>query len=369
MATINFGKYELTRELGRGAMGIVYEAREIGRSEEIALKVITLKNGASPESRARQLDRFSREARALSQLSHPNVVRLIERGEIGGRAYFTMELVRGTTLRDRLQFQGPLSYPELTRLALEMGAALDHLHEHGVVHRDVKPDNLMLMPDGSAKLMDFGIALLLFEDHQGANGFEGSPAYMSPEQVASRPVDGRTDIYSLAVTLYEAATGKRAYDGDSIATITQKVVQEYPAPPPGLPLHFQAILMRAMAKNPNHRYARCAEMAADLLAARTPQRPPVIASQPGTFPQANYPGGALGSAPLAGAGMPPPAVAAPMAPSSVDGAAGRVPCRIHPGRAGVARCEACSHPMCYTCMLEIPHRGTICRACAFGPRL
>ncbi len=362
MATINFGKYELTRELGRGAMGIVYEAHEIGRGGELALKVITIKNGASPESRARQLERFSREARALSQLNHPNVVRLFERGEIGGRAYFTMELVRGTTLRDRLQFQGALSLPELTRLALEMCAALDHLHEHGVVHRDVKPDNIMLMPDGSSKLMDFGIALLLFEDSQGASGFEGSPAYMSPEQVASRPVDGRTDIYSLAVTLYEAATGKRAYDGDSIATITQKVVQEYPAPPPGMPLHFQAILMRAMGKNPNHRYQHATEMAADLRAARLPQRPsvtslPAAPPNPGTFPNV---------APLSAqpSGTPPHATTPPH-----RAAAPGIACRIHPGRAGVAHCEACGHPMCYTCMLEIPHRGTICRTCAFGPRL
>lgn len=375
MATIEFGKYQITRELGRGAMGVVYEAQDPDLGCELALKVITLKSGASPESRQRQVERFSREARALSQINHPHVVRLIERGEIAGQAFFTMELVRGTTLRDRLQFEGSLSLTELLRLTVEMCGVLDHLHQQGVVHRDVKPDNIMLMPDGSGKLMDFGIAMLLFEDNQATTGgFEGSPAYMSPEQVAGRPVDGRTDIYSLAVTIYEAATGKRAFDGDSIATITQKVVKEYPAPPAGLPLHFQAILMRAMAKNPNHRYQRASELAADLRAGRMPYvpraspPPPPPAAHPiflgGDAPMAALP--ATPGDPLATLLENPATAAAPAAPAFLPD--GRPACRLHAGRAASLQCGSCRQPICYTCMLEIPNRGIVCRQCAFGTR-
>lgn len=374
MATIEFGKYQITRELGRGAMGVVYEAQDPDLGCELALKVITLKSGASPESRQRQVERFSREARALSQINHPHVVRLIERGEIGGQAFFTMELVRGTTLRDRLQFEGSLSLTELLRLTLEMCGVLDHLHQQGVVHRDVKPDNIMLMPDGSAKLMDFGIAMLLFEDNQSTTGgFEGSPAYMSPEQVAGRPVDGRTDIYSLAVTVYEAATGKRAFDGDSIATITQKVVKEYPAPPAGLPLHFQAILMRAMAKNPSHRYARASELAADLRAGRMPYVPrtPAVVPPPPPSGLPVYLGGDPPAAPRAYAPSDPQSTlletpAAPPAPAYLPD--GRPACRQHAGRAASLQCGSCKQPICYTCMLEIPNRGIVCRSCAFGTR-
>lgn len=370
MATIEFGKYQITRELGRGAMGVVYEAQDPDLGCDLALKVITLKSGASPESRQRQVERFSREARALAQITHPHVVRLIDRGEIGGQAFFTMELVRGTTLRDRLQFEGSLSLTELLRLTLEMCGVLDHLHQNGVVHRDVKPDNIMLMPDGSSKLMDFGIAMLLFEDNQATTGgFEGSPAYMSPEQVAGRPVDGRTDIYSLAVTIYEAATGKRAFDGDSIAAITQKVVQEYPAPPAGLPLHFQAILMRALAKNPNHRYQRASELAADLRAGRMPyvQR---VANPSGTgeAPSAVYFGAGSSLAPSIPLPSTPSTTLTAPPPAAAVLPDGRYACRQHPGRPAALQCSTCGQSICYTCMLEVPNRGIVCRGCAFGTR-
>src|SRR5206468_7630156 len=141
------------------------------------LKVLATASGLSPESRKRRVERFYREARALQEISHPNVVRVFDQGEVSGRCFFTMELVRGTTLRDRIQFQGALSVPELVRLVTEIGDALDHIHGRGVVHRDIKPENIMLMPDGSAKLMDFGVAQLMFEEGAvPSGGFHGSPA-------------------------------------------------------------------------------------------------------------------------------------------------------------------------------------------------
>jgi serine/threonine protein kinase len=365
MSNVTFGRYEIRRELGRGAMGVVYEAHDPVRGIEVALKVMTVNPSASPDSRKRQLNRFLREARALLELEHPGVVRAFDQGEIDGRHYFSMELVRGTNLRDRLQFQGPLSLPELTRLGLELCEALEHIHQHGVVHRDVKPDNVMLLPDGSAKLMDFGIAQVHGEsDSAPVGGFQGSPAYMSPEQVSGLGVDARTDIYSLGITLYEAATGRRAVEGESIPVITHRIAHEYPPAPVGLPPYFQGILMRAITKDPAHRYQSARVMAEDIRAGRMPgavnpppaayarQAPTYLGAQTGSTPASTVTDFVL-----------PGMEAAP--PSRAEG---RPACRMHPRVAGVALCVSCKHPMCYTCTLEVPGRGVICRACAFSPR-
>jgi serine/threonine-protein kinase len=365
MSNVTFGRYEIRRELGRGAMGVVYEAHDPVRGVDVALKVMTVNPSASPDSRRRQLSRFLREARALSELEHPGVVRAFDQGEVEGRHYFSMELVRGTTLRDRLQFQGPLSVPELTRLAVDLCTALEHIHQHGVVHRDVKPDNVMLMPDGSAKLMDFGIAQV-HEDADSApsGGFQGSPAYMSPEQVSGTGVDARTDVYSLAVTLYEAATGRRAVEGDSIPVITHRVAHEYPPAPVGLPPFFQGVLMRALTKDPFQRYQSARMMGEDIQAGRMPSSL-VVAPVSYVRSEPAYLGADLEPPhqptvtdfvlPDAGFASPPPRDARP-------------PCRLHPRVPGAALCVSCQQPMCYTCTLEVPGRGVICRACAFGPR-
>ncbi len=278
-------------------MGIVYEAHDSGRGADVALKVLAGKGAATPDGRRRQVERFYREARALSNLNHPHIVRVYDRGELGGRPYFSMELVRGTTLRDRLRYSGPLSVPDLVRLALELCGALEYLHCRDVIHRDIKPENIMLLPEGSSKLMDFGVAQVLAENAD-AGGFHGSPAYMSPEQVSGRPVDGRSDLYALAVTLYEAATGRRAVEGKSIPEIVHRVSAEYPPPPTGLPFYIQGILLRAMAKDPALRYSHAAEMASDLRAGRLPAPPgrvPLPAGPGRTLqaPVASAPGGPM----------------------------------------------------------------------------
>lgn len=360
-------------------MGLVYEAYDPVTDAEVALKVMAVNPGATPDSRKRQLERFQREARALSALAHPNVVRVLDQGEIEGRHFFSMELVRGTNLRDRLQFQGPLSLPEIVRLTLDVCGALEHVHAAGVVHRDVKPDNIMLLPDGSAKLMDFGIAQIITEAASAPpGGFQGSPAYMSPEQVSGLGVDYRTDLYSLGITIYEAATGRRAVEGDSIPVITHRVVHEYPPPPVGLPPFVQGILMRALQKDPGHRYQSAAILAEDIRAGRMPAPlAPAPAPSPQRYspPERTY----LGATPES---TPPPAAYEPAPPTvEVQTAAGfllpnsshlaaepRVSCRMHPSIAGAAHCVSCGHPMCYTCTLEVPGRGIICRTCAFGPR-
>lgn len=388
MSALRFGKYHIKRELGRGAMGVVYEAQDVEIGLEVALKVMTVPAGATPEATRNRLERFYREARALKGLLHPNIVRLFDEGEVGRRFFFSMELVRGTTLRDRIQMQGPLPVSDLLRLATELCDALDHVHDRGVVHRDLKPENVMLLPDGSAKLMDFGVAWLAAEDDPSrSNGFHGSPCYMSPEQAASRAVDGRSDLYSLAVTLYEAATGRRAVEGDSIPAITHKVLSEYPPPPPGLPVYFQAALLRAMAKDPAARYGRAGEMAADLRAGRIPAPlppPSLPAVPPGYLLSAPTPGGFAGptapapvsfsspggapAGPAATVLIPtyPPAPVQPGTETASDEA--WTQCRVHPRRPSVETCGQCGHPVCYLCLLEVPVRGILCRACAFMNR-
>ncbi len=421
MAGYPFGSYEIKRELGRGAMGVVYEAHDPARGLDVALKVLAIRKGLSPDVRARQIQRFRREARALSALSHPNIVRVYDQGELGGRPYFTMQLVRGTTLRDRIKFQGPLSLPELVRLSLEMCDALSYVHCRDVIHRDIKPENIMLLPQGGSVLMDFGVACLLYDD-AGSGGFHGSPAYMSPEQVAGRSVDGRSDVYSLAVTLYEAASGRRAASGSSLPEILHKVANEYPAPPSGLPFHFQAILLRAMAKDPALRYVHAGEMASDIRGSRIPATFPSTPNLPPPVrPQAVYVGctappelpsqlgaGAVPTPTTRQPGMPEvtlmPGVGAPSlfppvppsvviaefdfdlpstsvvpsaSPLSVEPDVGATTAELEPLRplctrhlqaTGIGVCVACRRTVCHGCCVEVVGRGIVCRDCLFGKR-
>ena len=363
-----FGKYEILRELGRGAMGVVYEARDPNNGVEVALKVMSPPSRKTKDAEKRQVERFGREARALSGLNHPHVVHLTERGEIGGRPYFCMELVRGSTLKERLHQQGPLSLPELVRLAHELSGALDYIHSHGVVHRDVKPENIMIQSNGGAKLMDFGVAQLLsFEDLTSLGGFHGSPAYMAPEQVAGGLVDARTDVYALGITLYEAATGRRAVEGDSIPLIVQKVAREYPTPPAGLPLYFQAILMRAMAKDPAHRYQRAGEMAEDLRMGRIPEVTfsPIPAP---TLPPAPPPEAPTAGSHYFGSPIPnPPSFSGVAIPSPAPPAvATRIACPAHPYATSVGSCTRCGRPICHGCLVELPQNIILCRNCLFA---
>lgn len=390
MANITFGRYEIIRELGRGAMGIVYEAHDPVRGVDVALKVMTVAKGATPDAKKRQLDRFNQEARCLAAMSHPGVTHLYDQGEVRGRHYFAMELVRGTTLKDRVHMQGPLSTAELIRMALELCEALAHVHEQGVVHRDVKPDNIMLMSDGSAKLMDFGIAQMIGGSASAhTSGFQGSPAYMSPEQVQGKVIDRRSDIYSLAVTLYEAATGKRAVDGETIPVIAHQVTNEFPPPPAGLPPFMQAILMRALTKDADQRYQYASEMSADLRAAQSglplsrtaaspsppaPQTPaptqqPIYSAPPAHTPPApSY----MGSAPAPDPREMAHAVTASTTPSLSEFAGNLTPttppppaCFLHRDAASTALCTQCKNPLCYSCLIETPTRGILCRVCAY----
>jgi eukaryotic-like serine/threonine-protein kinase len=356
MSAITIGSYTIRRELGRGAMGVVYEAWDGRRRQEVALKVSHTRS-EKPEERDRHYARFLEEAACLAALDHPHIVRFFDRGEASGRPFFAMELVRGTTLKARIEYQGPLSVPDLVALSLEVCDALDHMHRQGVVHRDVKPENLMLVAGGGAKLMDFGVACRMQHGQRAVSrGLHGSPVYMSPEQVAGRAVDGRSDIYSLGATLFEAATGRRLVTGKELPAITRQICHEPPPLAAGLPYHLQKILHRALAKAPEHRYQHAGQMAEDIRHGRLPGG--AAAGPPASRGVRRPPPVLLGDPENLAA----PPAAGPPAPPRPTGAG--TPCAAHPGVAGVVFCARCARPLCHACLVRLPGDVSLCLNCA-----
>jgi len=183
------GRYQIVREIAR-SNDIVYEAVDPSMGRRVAVKELLLPPNLVGAQKRERIERFYREAKAAGTLTHPNIVTVYEVGEDQGRHFIAMEYLEGHSLRDQLQMQGLVSVPEALRVAIAIGEALHYAHEHGVIHRDVKPDNVHLLPDGRVKLTDFGIARLMFESSLTANGqVFGTPSYMSPEQVAGKHLD------------------------------------------------------------------------------------------------------------------------------------------------------------------------------------
>jgi serine/threonine protein kinase len=265
-----FGRYEILDELGRGAMGVVYKARDPRINRVVAVKTISLVS-QSPEEDREYRERFFREAEAAGRLSHPGIVTIFDAGEEPEtRApYIVMEYVGGESLEKLLErSERKLPMATALQLTLEVAEALDSAHCMGVVHRDLKPANILLTEDGHAKIADFGVAKLNLT-HQTSSGRSwGTPAYMSPEQLHGDAVDGRSDLFSLGVILYTILTGHRPFQGNSALTVSYKVVNRDPIPatlldtelPPGL----DYIITRAMAKDPRERYQRGMEMVLDI---------------------------------------------------------------------------------------------------------
>ncbi|HEX8836507.1 MAG TPA: serine/threonine-protein kinase [Candidatus Acidoferrum sp.] len=263
------GRYEIVGELGRGAMGIVYKAVDpvIGRT--VAVKTIRLSEEGTGLKRPELLARFQTEARAAGLLTHPNIVVVYDAGEEDGLYYITMELVEGRSLQALLDGGHSFPLPRTLRILDQTCSALQFAHERNVVHRDIKPANLMLTADDTVKITDFGTAKILqFGSTQQTSHVMGTPSYMSPEQVKGRAVDGRSDIFSLGVMLYEMVTGEKPFPGQNITTVIYKIVNEDPVPPrqidasihPGI----SAVIMKALAKEPEQRYQTCREMLEEL---------------------------------------------------------------------------------------------------------
>jgi serine/threonine-protein kinase len=263
------GRYEILGELGRGAMGVVYRAVDPVIGRNVAVKTIRLTEEGTGLTRPELLSRFQTEARAAGLLTHPNIVVVYDAGEEDGLYYITMELVVGKSLQ--AVFDGGDAFPvsRIIRILEQTCSALQFAHERNVIHRDIKPANLMLTADDTVKVTDFGTAKILqFGTVQQTTHVMGTPSYMSPEQVKGRPVDGRTDIFSLGVVLYEMLTGEKPFPGQSITTVIYKIVNEDPIPPrqlnPSIHPGLNEIVMRALAKDPEVRYQNCREMLEDL---------------------------------------------------------------------------------------------------------
>jgi len=262
------GRYEILGELGRGAMGIVYKARDPNIDRLVAIKMISPEAGLDP-SRAKELrERFQREARAAGRLSHPNIITIYDSAEEQGRAYLVMEFVEGKPLDSMIKEGHLFSLEDVASIGTQVAHALDYAHQHGIVHRDIKPANIMMTTAGISKVADFGIARITETSVTRTGLAVGTPNYMSPEQVAGQKVDGRSDQFSLAVMLYELLCGEKAFPGDTLTTVLYRIMQEDPVPirrvNPSLPDAVDAVLRKSMSKSPNDRYPKAADLARDL---------------------------------------------------------------------------------------------------------
>ena len=224
------GRYEIRRELGRGAMGVVYEAYDPMIKRVVALKTIRADQLDSSEAPV-IVARFRREAEAAGRLHHPNIVSIFDFGEDAGTAFIAMEYVAGRDLKSRFDAGERFATADAIRLTAQILDALDYSHRQGVVHRDIKPANVFVQDDGAVKVADFGIAHLESSSLTQAGQVMGTPSSMSPEQILGLPVDGRTDVFSTGVILYQFVTGERPFGGAATTTTMQKVLKEEPLPP------------------------------------------------------------------------------------------------------------------------------------------
>jgi eukaryotic-like serine/threonine-protein kinase len=260
------GRYKILGELGRGAMGIVYKAEDPNLDRVVALKTILLSDDA--EGRKDYHKRFFLEAKAAGKLTHPHIVTTYDFGEEDDLAYLAMELLEGDDLRTRIK-EGALAVADAVDIAQQVADGLGFAHERGVVHRDIKPGNIMLLPRGQAKIMDFGIARQRSADFKTSTGIVmGTPRFMSPEQVAGDPVDHRSDIFSLGTVLYEMLTGTGLFAGEDTPQIAHNVSYLEHVPPsrlnPEVPSMLDFAVARALKKDPAVRYQDAYEFAVDL---------------------------------------------------------------------------------------------------------
>jgi serine/threonine protein kinase len=291
-------RYELVAELGRGGMGVVYQAWDPELQRAVALKMARLGPGGQA--------RFRREARAVSRLRHPNIVQVLDFGQSTETLFYTMELVEGPSLQTHLHQHGPVAPATALRWARALALGLEHAHAEGIVHRDVKPANILLAGGTTPRLTDFGVALRLGQDSVALTRdgeLLGTPLYMAPEQVQGARVDGRADVYALGAVLYEMLCGRPPHRPDHPARLLHQVLHERPPAPsslhPGIPPDLDRVCARALAKRPEDRYACMAALAEDLQRVLDGQP---IAAQPTPPPRRRLPWRA-GAALLLGAGL------------------------------------------------------------------
>lgn len=258
------GKYDIVEELGRGAMGVVYKGFDPKMKREVAIKTAHF-DEIDADTREAVKERFFREAESAGNLKHPNIVTIYECGEESDLAYIAMEILRGKTLEPWCKKTGLLPPKTALKIIGQVCEALDYAHQNGIVHRDIKPANIMMLEKGEIKVTDFGIAKIQSSSHTKTGVVMGTPSYMSPEQLAGKKVDGRSDLFSLGVILYEFLTGEKPFTGDTITTIMYQIANA--APPPlhehrkDLPPILQKLVDKALAKKPEDRFQTGAEFA------------------------------------------------------------------------------------------------------------
>src|SRR5712692_10715046 len=246
------GRYQVLDRVGRGGMGVLYRGVDPVLDREVAIKLML---ADFTEDVEQTWPRFYREARAAAKLQHRNIVTIFGFAEEGNTPYIVMEFLRGTSLASRLTAAPPLTLDDKLEVVAQLCTALNYAHEQGVVHRDVKPANVFILTDGTAKLLDFGIAKVTTSTLTRQGDVLGSVSYMSPEQVSgSDSVDGRADVFSAGVVLYELLAGKKPFQAEAPTAIIMKILQENPPPleaiVPGLPAQLVAAVNKALAKNP-----------------------------------------------------------------------------------------------------------------------
>ena len=255
------GRYQITGELGRGGMGVVYRAQDPAIGRTVAIKTIRLDTIADPAELRQLRDRLLREARSAGLLSHPSIVTIYDVGQESNMAYIAMEFVQGLTLEQLVREKGPLSGSQLIQVLRETAEALDHAHAQGIIHRDVKPANIMISDSGAVKITDFGVAKISSQNMTQADMILGTPSFMSPEQIEGRPIDGRSDQFALAVIAYELLTGERPFAGDTIPGLLYQIVKQEPISPHMLNATLREpvsrVLAQALDKNPDHRFLKC----------------------------------------------------------------------------------------------------------------
>jgi CHASE2 domain-containing sensor protein/tRNA A-37 threonylcarbamoyl transferase component Bud32 len=268
LAKPQLGRYEVLRELGKGAMGIVYLGKDPKINREVAIKTLRFEDEFEPEDVKLMKERFFREAESAGRLVHPNIVTIYDAGDDGDISYIAMELLNGKDLKEFTTWETKLPAAEVLDIVAHVADALDYAHAQGIVHRDIKPANIMKLNDGRIKVTDFGIARITSQSKTATGTVMGTPSYMAPEQLAGKKVDGRADLFSLGVMLYEMLTGEKPFTGESMATLMFRIANE-PHPPilnirHDLPAEIQAVIDKALEKDPDKRYARGSEMARDL---------------------------------------------------------------------------------------------------------